>query len=307
MGDPKSHFGPNEDTGGTEKIGESHGSPQGQKPGGESASAGLVVGVGASAGGLEACSELLRNLPANTGMAFVLVQHLDPHHESILADLLGNYTRMPVMQVHGDIPVTPDHVYVIPPNATMVIVDGILRLSRPAHDLSYQRRPIDAFFTSLAENMRNRAIGVIFSGAASDGTLGLKAIKAEGGITFVQDATAKFDGMPRSAIAAGVVDFVLPPQRYGRDPGCQPVRPAAIRLQSPGARGEAALGNRGSTRHARAPRRTGTDAGSTPCLVLRHEFQDEERPRCSDRGHRERLPRGGPPGNSVEHPRHDRT
>src|SRR5580765_610729 len=91
-------------------------------PGGEPASAGLVVGVGASAGGLEAFSELLRNLPPNTGMAFVLVQHLDPHHESILADLLGNYTRMPVMQVHEDVPVKPDHVFVIPPNATMVIV-----------------------------------------------------------------------------------------------------------------------------------------------------------------------------------------
>ena len=202
MGDPNRQSGPTEPIGAT---------------GGDPASTGLVVGVGASAGGLEAFSELLRNLPSNTGMAFVLVQHLDPHHESILADLLANYTRMPVLQVHGDVPVKPDYVYVIPPNATMVIVDGILRVSRPAQDLSYQRRPIDAFFASLAENMRHRAIGVILSGAASDGTLGLKAIKAEGGITFAQNDTAKFDGMPRSAIAAGVVDFVLAPRSIAQE------------------------------------------------------------------------------------------
>ena len=137
-------------------------------------------------------------------MAFVLVQHFDPHHESTLADLLGNYTRMPVMQVHGEVPVKPDRVYVIPPNATMVIVDGIFSVSRPCKTSLYQRKPIDAFFTSIAENMRNRAIGVILSGATSDGTLGLKAIKAEGGITFAQDTTAKFDGMPRSAVASGL-------------------------------------------------------------------------------------------------------
>jgi two-component system CheB/CheR fusion protein len=174
---------------------------------------GVIVGVGASAGGLEAFSELLRNLPTTTRMTFVLVQHLDPHHESILAELLGNYTRMPVVQVQDGVHVEPDRVYVIPPNATMVLLDGSLRVSRPAQELSHRRRPIDEFFVSLAENMHNRAIGVILSGAASDGTLGLKAIKAEGGITFAQDTTARFDGMPRNAIAAGVVDFVLPPRR----------------------------------------------------------------------------------------------
>ncbi|HXN47720.1 MAG TPA: chemotaxis protein CheB [Bryobacteraceae bacterium] len=179
--------------------------------------AGLVVGVGASAGGLEAFSELLRYLPPETGMAFVLVQHLDPHHESILADLLANYTHMPVIQVPDDVRVEPDRVYVMPPNATMLIADGVLRLSRPAQQLSHQRRAIDAFFVSLAESMHSRAIGVVLSGAASDGTLGLKAIKAEGGITFAQDASAKFDGMPRSAIAAGYVDFVLPPKRIAEE------------------------------------------------------------------------------------------
>ncbi len=208
-------------------------SPQRREPGGESAPE-LIVGVEASIRGLEAVSELLRNLPANTGIAFVLVQHLDPHHESILADLLGNCTRMPVNQVLGDVPVRPDHVYVIPPNSTMVIVEGVLRVSRPLQDLSYQRRPIDAFLISLAENMRNRAIGVILSGAASDGTRGLKAIKAEGGITFAQNDTAKFDGMPRSAIAAGVVDFVLPPREIANQlaalAGHPASRPAAEQL-----------------------------------------------------------------------------
>ena len=217
MADPRNQFGPPEEMEGTGNSASSggvecHAAPHAKELSDETSPVGLVVGIGASAGGLEAVSELLRNLPAKTGIAFVLVQHLDPHHESILADLLGNYTPMPVMQVHGDVPVEPDHVYVIPPNAAMVIVDGILRVSRPAQALSYQRRPIDAFFVSLAENMRNRAIGVVLSGAASDGTLGLKAIKAEGGITFAQNDTAKFDGMPRSAIAAGAVDFVLAPR-----------------------------------------------------------------------------------------------
>ena len=196
---------------------ESIGVPREAGPGPAADPSGLIVGIGASAGGLEAFSELLRNLPPQTGMAFVLVQHLDPHHESILADLLANYTRMPVIQVQDDVRVEPDRVYVIPPNATMAIADGVLRISRPAQQLSHQRRAIDTFFTSLAESMHSRAIGVVLSGAASDGTLGLKAIKAEGGITFAQDASAKFDGMPRSAIAAGSVDFVLSPRRIAEE------------------------------------------------------------------------------------------
>jgi two-component system CheB/CheR fusion protein len=208
MADPDSAAVPREDP---EETGEKDESATESEP------SGPIVGVGASAGGLEALSELLRNLPPQTGMAFVLVQHLDPHHESILADLLGNYTHMPVIQVRDDVRVEPDHVYVMPPNATMLIASGILRVTRPASPPAHQRRVIDAFFTSLAENMHNRAIGVVLSGAASDGTLGLKAIKAEGGITFAQDATAKFDGMPRSAIAAGFVDFVLPPKRIAEE------------------------------------------------------------------------------------------
>jgi two-component system CheB/CheR fusion protein len=196
---------------------DSSGVPPEAGPGPEAEPSGLIVGIGASAGGLEAFSELLRHLPPQTGMAFVLVQHLDPHHESILAELLANYTRMPVIQVLDDVRVEPDRVYVMPPNATMAIANGVLRLSRPAQQAPHQRRAIDSFLVSLAESMHSRAIGVVLSGAASDGTLGLKAIKAEGGITFAQDATAKFDGMPRSAIAAGVVDFVLPPKRIAEE------------------------------------------------------------------------------------------
>jgi two-component system CheB/CheR fusion protein len=169
----------------------------------------VVVGVGASAGGLEALKRLLARLPADTGMAFVLVTHLDPSHESILPELLARSTQLPVSEVEDGTPVAPDHVYVMPRNTSMSIEGGALRL-RPRKEGREQRRPIDSFLQSLAEDQNTRAIGVILSGTATDGTLGLEAIKAEGGITFAQDPkSAKFDSMPRSAIAAGCVDFIL--------------------------------------------------------------------------------------------------
>jgi two-component system, chemotaxis family, CheB/CheR fusion protein len=175
-----------------------------------------VVGIGASAGGLEAFKELLKNLPVNTGMAFVMVQHLDPSHESILAELLSGHTAMPVKQaVHGT-SVEPNHVYVIPPNALMIIQKGVLRISQRESDRP-RILPIDLFLYSLAEDQKSRAIGVILSGGASDGTIGLKAIKNAGGIAFAQDKTATFDSMPRNAIAAGVVDFILPPAAIARE------------------------------------------------------------------------------------------
>ncbi len=175
-----------------------------------------VVGIGASAGGLEAFTQLLKSLPENTGMAFVIVQHLDPHHESILAELLASHTSMPVDQAAQATTVEPNHVYVIPPNTLMTIQKGVLKLTRRVDDRS-RVLPIDHFLCSLAEDQKSRAIGVILSGSASDGTIGLKAIKSAGGIAFAQDATAKFDGMPRNAIAAGVVDFVLPPAAIGSE------------------------------------------------------------------------------------------
>lgn len=170
----------------------------------------IVVGIGASAGGLEAFGELLNALPGDTGMAFVLIQHLDPRHTSALAGLLGQRTKLPVLEVTEGTVVRPNRIYVIPPNAKMTIAGDVLSLT-PRPDGGERYMPIDSFFRSLAEDRKADAIGVILSGAASDGTLGLEAIKSEGGITFAQDESASFDGMPRSAVATGVVDFVLPP------------------------------------------------------------------------------------------------
>ena len=175
-----------------------------------------IVGIGASAGGFEAFRQLLDHLPDSTGMALLFVQHLDPHHESQLSELLARATRMPVDQaVHGTT-VEPDHVYVIPPNANLAIVKGVLQVSpRPV-----SRGPhlaIDHLFRSLADDQQARAIGVVLSGTGSDGTLGLGAIKAVGGITLAQEPrSAAQPGMPKSAIDSGYVDFVAPLEQIAR-------------------------------------------------------------------------------------------
>jgi two-component system CheB/CheR fusion protein len=186
---------------------------------GQQAGNGLVavVGVGASAGGLEAFKQLLARLPVETGMAFVLVSHLDPKHESILPELLARATQMPVSEAEDGVAVAPDHIYVMPRNTIMAIESGALRL-RPREEGRAQRHPIDAFLQTLAEDQNARAIGVILSGTATDGTLGLEAVKAEGGITFAQEPkSAKYDSMPRSAIASGCVDFVLTPEEIAQE------------------------------------------------------------------------------------------
>lgn len=176
-----------------------------------------IAGIGASAGGLEAFTNLLEHLPADTGMAFVLVQHLHPEYHSALTEILSRATRMPVSEVQDGITVEPDHVYIIPPNTYLGILHGRLHLM-PRSDFVGQNLPIDYFLRSLAEDLGSRAIGVILSGTASDGVHGLKAIAAEGGITMAQDeASAKYDGMPHSAIAAGCVDFVLPPEKIATE------------------------------------------------------------------------------------------
>jgi two-component system CheB/CheR fusion protein len=174
-----------------------------------------MVGVGASAGGLEAFTELLSHLPDNTGMAFVLIQHLDPKHESHLAELLSRASKMPVSEVKGETRPEANHVYVIPPRCNLGIAAGVLQTApRPDRGCNM---PVDAFLRALAADRGSKALGVVLSGTASDGTLGLQAIKAAGGITFAQEIeTAKYNGMPKSAIAAGVVDFVLPPDRIAR-------------------------------------------------------------------------------------------
>ena len=175
----------------------------------------IVVGVGASAGGLEAFTELLTNLPDDTGMAFVLIQHLDPRHGSHLTELLAKASKMPVAEVKGETRTMANHVYVIPPQSNLSISRGILHT--PPRADSGRNMPIDSFLRALAADRGARAIGVVLSGTASDGTLGLEAVKAAGGVTFAQERqSAKFDSMPASAIAAGVVDYVLPPAGIAR-------------------------------------------------------------------------------------------
>jgi two-component system, chemotaxis family, CheB/CheR fusion protein len=176
-----------------------------------------IVAVGASAGGLEASSDLLRAFPPEPGLALVFIPHLDPTHESALVDLLSRTARLPVYQAAEETPVACNSLYVLPPNCDMTIADGVLHLVRREAGRGHHM-PIDTFFRSLAEDQTTNAVGVILSGTATDGTLGLLAIKNNGGITFAQDSeSAKYDGMPRSATAAGVVDFVLPPDGIAQE------------------------------------------------------------------------------------------
>lgn len=172
-----------------------------------------VVAIGASAGGLEAFSTLLRALPEKPGFALIFIPHLDPTHESAMVELLARTTRMPVQQAAHGTRVGYNAVYVLPPNSDMTISDGVLHLVTREAGRGHHM-PIDTFFRSLASDQKSNAIGIILSGTANDGTLGLAAIKGDGGITFAQDPeTAKYDGMPSSAVAAGVVDYMLSADR----------------------------------------------------------------------------------------------
>jgi two-component system CheB/CheR fusion protein len=188
-----------------------------------------VVGLGASAGGLDAFRRLLAALPPGTGMAFILIQHLDPTHASMMVDLLTGHTAMKVQQAADGMPVEREHVYLIPPGAYLSIRGGALRLSEP-RERHGARLPFDFFLRSLAEELGERAICVILSGTGGDGSLGLKAVKAKGGLVIVQDPDdAEYDGMPRSAIMTGAVDLVLPVgkisevlAKYGRRKGLSP-------------------------------------------------------------------------------------
>ncbi|OFZ16469.1 MAG: hypothetical protein A2X86_21730 [Bdellovibrionales bacterium GWA2_49_15] len=176
-----------------------------------------IVGIGASAGGLEAIKELLQALPTDTGMGFVLIQHLDPKHDSLSEEILSRTTKMIVTEVKDGMTVKPNKVYIIPPGFSMQILHGVLHLT-PRSESPGQNLVIDVFFGSLAEDQRNLAIGIVLSGTGTDGTLGLMAIKAEGGITFAQIPTsAKFDNMPQSAIASGSVDLSLTPQKIAQE------------------------------------------------------------------------------------------
>jgi len=202
-----------------------------------------IVGIGASAGGLAAFEAFFSGMPTDTepGMAFVLVQHLAPDHKSILTDLVKRYTRMQVFEVQDGMAVKPNCAYIIPPNRDMAFLDGALQLLEPAAPRG-MRLPIDFFFRSLAQDQHERAICIVLSGTGSDGTLGMRAVKGEGGMAMAQNPeSTEYDGMPRSAIATGLVDYVLPPAEmpaqlrnyvehaFGRRP--HPVSPPAAEAE----------------------------------------------------------------------------
>ena len=177
-----------------------------------------VVGIGASAGGLEALQEFLTFLPSNTGMAFVIIQHLAPDHKSLLAEILGKYSSMPVMEIQDGMTVERNHIYMIPPKYNVEIVAGVLRLHE--YDPRLINHPIDVFFRSLASAYENRSVAVILSGTGSDGTNGIRSIKEQNGVIIVQSPeSAKFDGMPRNAISTGFVDLIQKPDSIARELG----------------------------------------------------------------------------------------
>ncbi len=172
-----------------------------------------IVGIGASAGGLEAFEKFFTHIAPDTGIAFVIVQHLDPNHDSMLVDIIRRYTRMDVLQAEDGMSVQPDTIYIIPPNRDMSLMHRTLYLTKPEAARGL-RLPIDFFFRSLADELHEHAICIILSGTGTDGTLGMRAIKGEGGMAMVQSSpsSAKYDGMPQNAIATGMVDYTLPPE-----------------------------------------------------------------------------------------------
>jgi two-component system, chemotaxis family, CheB/CheR fusion protein len=172
-----------------------------------------VVGIGASAGGLDAFKKLIATIPEDSGMAYILVQHLHPQHDSALPEILQRVSKIPVIEISDNVKVSPNNIYVIPSNKMLIATDGVLKLS-PREAKNRINLPIDIFFSSLAEIHQAHAIGVILSGTGADGTAGLKDIKDNGGLTLVQDpSTSSYDGMPQSAIDAGIVDFIIAPEK----------------------------------------------------------------------------------------------
>ncbi len=172
-----------------------------------------IVGIGASAGGLETLEAFLSKMPPAADVSFVIIQHLSPKHKSIMASLLGKFTRMPVKEIVDGTRIEPNHVYLNPPDKNVAIFNRTLHLMVPIK-VDVINMPIDFFFRSLSDDQKEKAIGIIVSGTASDGTMGIRAVKGEGGMVMVQDPdTAKYDGMPRSAIETDLVDFVLPVEK----------------------------------------------------------------------------------------------
>jgi len=204
-----------------------------------------VVAIGASAGGLEAFRTLLTALPAKSGMCFILVQHLDPSHSSMMVELLSSHTAMTVVEAGEGMKLQPDHVYVIPPGRYLALSKAVLHLSGPRGTQSV-RMPFDFLLQSLAEAVGERSVCTILSGTASDGSIGAKAIKAAGGLVIAQDPDeAEYDGMPRNAIAAGAVDLILPlakiPEALARFAGHRYVKAAASDAALPAGEGTAQI------------------------------------------------------------------
>ena len=176
-----------------------------------------IVGIGASAGGLESFSELIARVPASTGMAWVFVQHLDPGHRSLLAKILSKRAAFPVAEAREGVKILPNHLYVITPNTALTIGDDVLHL-RSRDPSERPHRPVDRLFHSLAEQRGPNVIGIILSGCGSDGAKGIQAIKQAGGITFAQgENSALFFGMPNAAIQTGCVDFILVPGEIAQE------------------------------------------------------------------------------------------
>ncbi|MEM1299622.1 MAG: chemotaxis protein CheB, partial [Pseudomonadota bacterium] len=174
------------------------------------------VGIGASAGGLEALREVVRNLEPTTGAVYVVLQHMSPQHKSLLTQLIGRETALKVVEISDEMVPQPDTVYIGPPNADVVISSGKLRLVDPSQEAAAPKPSVDRFLESLAKTMGDRAIGIILSGTGSDGAIGVRAVRAAGGITIAQtEASAKYNGMPVAAVDTGCVDLVLSASEIG--------------------------------------------------------------------------------------------
>ena len=194
-----------------------------------------IAGIGASAGGLDAFISFFQALPEKTGIGYVVIQHMDPSRESMLGDILARSIHLPVLQVTDGMSVQPDTIHVMPPGTNMGIMDGRLTLV-PRTESRGLHLPIDFFFRSLARDRSTQAIGIVLSGNGSDGTEGVRAIKAEGGVTLAQDEkSAKYEAMPASAIASGCVDFVLPPEGIAGELARFGAHPYIARKNEPGA------------------------------------------------------------------------
>ena len=229
-----------------------------------------MVGIGASAGGLDACTKLVDALPADIGMAFILVQHLDPTHESMMVDLLAGHTSMTVRQATDGMKLARDHLYVIPPGTYLAVGDGALRLSQPKARHG-ARLPFDFLLHSLADAYGARAICVILSGSGSDGSLGLKAVHEKGGLVIAQDPDeAGYDGMPRSAIMTGAVDLVLPVAKIPDALAARDRRTSPTRAQDVRSPRSSAKERRKKSKGKRAPWRSrGFERRSTPSSIAR--------------------------------------